>query len=110
MNVNRPYTFQVAPSSSPPTATTSLPTNTTTTSLATTPTQNATAATAPPLTAAHALQRAWPPPTSTNGIRQEYLVDGWLLGYLALTVGAADPNLTIWQLGQLAYANYRYAS
>lgn len=42
-------------------------------------------------------------------IRHEYLIDGWLHGYLDTTVDSADPTLTTWMLGQLADAHYRTA-
>ncbi|WP_201263266.1 hypothetical protein [Mycobacterium avium] len=59
--------------------------------------------------AAATLQRLAPADVDT-WIRQEYIVDGWLHGYLALTADPADPNLTTWQLGQLAYTHYLNAS
>ncbi|QIV79894.1 hypothetical protein [Mycolicibacterium frederiksbergense] len=59
--------------------------------------------------AAHTLLRLAPADVD-EWIRQEYIVDGWLHGYLALTADPADPSLTTWQLGQLAYAHYLNAS
>lgn len=59
--------------------------------------------------AAHALQRLAPADVD-EWIRQEYIVDGWLQGYLPLTADPADPSLTTWQLGQLAYTHYLNAS
>jgi hypothetical protein len=55
--------------------------------------------------AAHTLQRLAPADIDT-WIRQEYIVDGWLHGYLDLAVDPADPTLTTWRLGQLAHAHY----
>lgn len=55
--------------------------------------------------AAATLQRLAPADVET-WLRQEYIVDGWLHGYLALTADPTDPSLTTWQLGQLAYAHY----
>lgn len=40
-------------------------------------------------------------------IRREYLLDGWLHGYLPLDAPASDSTLTTWSLGQLAEAHYR---
>jgi hypothetical protein len=37
---------------------------------------------------------------------REYILDGWLQGYLPLNVQAGDPTLSIWRLGQLAEAHY----
>jgi uncharacterized membrane protein YjdF len=59
--------------------------------------------------ATHILQRLTPADVD-EWIRQEYIVDGWLHGYLALTVDSADPSLTTWQLGQLASAHHPDAS
>lgn len=59
--------------------------------------------------AAHTLVRLAPADVD-EWIRQEYIVDGWLHGYLPLTADPADPSLTTWQLGQLAYAHYLNAS
>ena len=55
--------------------------------------------------AAHTLLRLAPADVD-EWIRQEYIVDGWLHGYLPLTADPADPSLTTWQLGQLAHAHY----
>jgi hypothetical protein len=59
--------------------------------------------------AAHTLLRLAPADVD-EWIRQEYIVDGWLDGYLALSVDPADPALTTWRLGQLAHAHYLNAS
>lgn len=59
--------------------------------------------------AAHTLQRLAPTDVD-EWIRQEYIVDGWLHGYLNLNADPADPTLTLWRLGQLAYAHYLNAS
>lgn len=42
-------------------------------------------------------------------IRREYLIDGWLHGYLPQPAEAspADPGLTTWVLSQYADAHYR---
>ena len=58
--------------------------------------------------AAHTLLRLAPADVD-EWIRQEYIVDGWLHGYLPLNADPADPSLTTWQLGQLADAHYRNA-
>ena len=39
-------------------------------------------------------------------ILREYILDGWLHGYLPLDVAATDPALSTWKLGQLAEAHY----
>ncbi|AFM20049.1 hypothetical protein Mycch_5372 (plasmid) [Mycolicibacterium chubuense NBB4] len=39
-------------------------------------------------------------------VLREYILDGWLRGYLPLTVQAGDPTLNAWRLGQLAEAHY----
>lgn len=39
-------------------------------------------------------------------IRREYIVDGWLHGYLDPSVNPDDPTLTAWVLGQRAAAHY----
>ncbi len=39
-------------------------------------------------------------------IMREYILDGWLHGYLPLDVAATDPALSTWKLGQLAEAHY----
>lgn len=39
-------------------------------------------------------------------VLREYILDGWLHGYLPLDVEAADPALSTWKLGQLAEAHY----
>ncbi|GAA2429183.1 hypothetical protein [Mycolicibacterium llatzerense] len=54
--------------------------------------------------AANTLQRIAPEDFVT-WIRQEYLVDGWLHGYVDVAAGSAD-ELTTWVLGQLAEAHY----
>ncbi|MEX7474564.1 hypothetical protein AB4Z39_33275 [Mycobacterium adipatum] len=59
--------------------------------------------------AAQTLRRLAPADVNT-WIRQEYIVDGWLHGYLDITADPADPTLTTWKLGQLADAHYRNAS
>ncbi|MGP4058541.1 hypothetical protein ACTWP6_27580 [Mycobacterium sp. 4D054] len=40
-------------------------------------------------------------------VRREYILDGWLHGYLPLDASPGDPTLTIWKLGQFAEAHYR---
>lgn len=35
-------------------------------------------------------------------LRREYLIDGWLSGYLPLDADPADHSLTTWKLSQLA--------
>lgn len=40
-------------------------------------------------------------------VRREYIVDGWLHGYLPLDASPSDPSLTVWKLGQYAEAHYR---
>ena len=41
-------------------------------------------------------------------VRREYILDGWLHGYLPLDASPSDPSLTVWkQLGQFAEAFYR---
>ena len=39
-------------------------------------------------------------------VLREYILDGWLQGYLPLDVKAGDPTLNTWRLGQLAEAHY----
>lgn len=39
-------------------------------------------------------------------VLREYILDGWLHGYLPLDVAATDPALSTWKLGQLAEAHY----
>ena len=39
-------------------------------------------------------------------VRREYILDGWLHGYLPLDIAGTDPTLTTWKLGQLAEAHY----
>ncbi|KDE97063.1 hypothetical protein Y900_027635 [Mycolicibacterium aromaticivorans JS19b1 = JCM 16368] len=39
-------------------------------------------------------------------VLREYILDGWLKGYLPLDVQAGDPTLNTWRLGQLAEAHY----
>lgn len=39
-------------------------------------------------------------------IRREYIIDGWLHGYLPLDLSLADPAVTTWKLGQYAEAYY----
>jgi hypothetical protein len=39
-------------------------------------------------------------------VLREYILDGWLQGYLPLNVQAGDPTLNTWHLGQLAEAHY----
>lgn len=39
-------------------------------------------------------------------VQREYILDGWLQGYLPLDVQVGDPTLNIWRLGQLAEAHY----
>lgn len=39
-------------------------------------------------------------------VLREYILDGWLQGYLPLDVQAGDPTLNTWRLGQLAEAHY----
>ena len=39
-------------------------------------------------------------------IRSDYIIDGWLHGYLDPSADPADPTLTAWVLGQLAAAHY----
>lgn len=55
--------------------------------------------------AAATLQRIAPTDFGT-WIRSEYIVDGWLHGYLDATADPADPTLTTWVLAQLASAHY----
>lgn len=43
-------------------------------------------------------------------VLREYILDGWLQGYLPLNVQAGDPALNTWRLGQLAEAHYREQS
>ena len=43
---------------------------------------------------------------SDDFVLREYILDGWLQGYLPVDVQAGDPMLTTWQLGQLAEAHY----
>lgn len=40
-------------------------------------------------------------------VRREYILDGWLHGYLPLDASPGDPTLTTWKLGQFAEAHYR---
>jgi hypothetical protein len=40
-------------------------------------------------------------------VRREYILDGWLHGYLPLEASLSDPSLTVWKLGQFAEAFYR---
>lgn len=54
--------------------------------------------------AAATLQRLAPEDFAT-WIRHEYLVDGWLHGYVDVTAGSGD-ELTTWVLGQLAETHY----
>jgi hypothetical protein len=39
-------------------------------------------------------------------VLREYILDGWLQGYLPLSVQTGDPSLNTWRLGQLAEAHY----
>ncbi len=39
-------------------------------------------------------------------VLREYILDGWLQGYLPLGVQAGDSTLNTWRLGQLAEAHY----
>ncbi|SBS78109.1 conserved hypothetical protein [uncultured Mycobacterium sp.] len=39
-------------------------------------------------------------------VLREYILDGWLHGYLPLNVQASNPTLNTWRLGQLAEAHY----
>ncbi|MGV7570840.1 hypothetical protein PJL70_08550 [Mycobacterium kansasii] len=39
-------------------------------------------------------------------VLREYILDGWLHGYLPLDIAGTDPTLTTWKLGQLAEAHY----
>ncbi len=39
-------------------------------------------------------------------VLREYILDGWLQGYLPLNVQTGDPALNTWRLGQLAEAHY----
>ncbi|WP_233165215.1 hypothetical protein [Mycobacterium sp. AT1] len=43
-------------------------------------------------------------------VLREYILDGWLQGYLPLSVRAGDPNLNTWRLAQLTDAHYRARS
>lgn len=43
-------------------------------------------------------------------IRREYVLDGWIHGYLPLDASPADPTLTTWKLSQLAESHYRTQS
>lgn len=45
--------------------------------------------------------------TLEDFVRREYILDGWLQGYLPLDVSPADSSLTTWKLGQFAEAYYR---
>ncbi|NTY62610.1 hypothetical protein [Mycolicibacterium sphagni] len=56
--------------------------------------------------AAATLQRLAPEDFAT-WIRQEYLVDGWLHGYVDVTAAGSGTDLTTWVLGQLADEHYR---
>ncbi|SLJ76324.1 hypothetical protein [Mycobacteroides abscessus] len=56
--------------------------------------------------AANTLQRIAPEDFVT-WIRQEYLVDGWLHGYVDVTSASTGDELTTWVLGQLADAHYQ---
>ncbi|KDE96917.1 hypothetical protein Y900_030250 [Mycolicibacterium aromaticivorans JS19b1 = JCM 16368] len=58
--------------------------------------------------AAHTLLKLAPADID-EWIRQEYIVDGWLRGYLPLTTDPTDPNMSTWKLSQLADAHYRNA-
>mgnify|MGYP001596182522 FL=1 len=58
--------------------------------------------------AAATLQRLAPEDFAT-WIRQEYLVDGWLHGYVDVAAAGSGAELTTWVLGQLADAHYRTA-
>lgn len=40
-------------------------------------------------------------------IRREYIINGWLQGYLPLTASLADPALTIRKLAQYAHCHYK---
>lgn len=40
-------------------------------------------------------------------VRREYILDGWLHGYLPLDASPNDTSLTTWKLGQFAEAHYR---
>lgn len=40
-------------------------------------------------------------------IRREYIIDGWLHGYLPLAASPSDPTLTTWKLSQHAESFYR---
>ncbi|MGV2581471.1 UNVERIFIED_CONTAM: hypothetical protein K7Z70_04445 [Mycobacterium avium subsp. hominissuis] len=55
--------------------------------------------------AAVTLQRLDPADFDT-WIRREYIVDGWLHGYLDPSANPDDPTLTVWVLGQRAAAHY----
>ncbi|PBA68925.1 hypothetical protein CKJ76_25760 [Mycobacterium avium] len=55
--------------------------------------------------AAATLQRIDPDDFDT-WIRREYIVDGWLHGYLDPSANPDDPTLTAWVLGQRAAAHY----
>ncbi|MGD9622251.1 MAG: hypothetical protein AB7G47_19680 [Mycolicibacterium sp.] len=43
-------------------------------------------------------------------VRREYIIDGWLHGYLPLQASPADPALTTWKLAQHAEAFYRQSA
>jgi hypothetical protein len=43
-------------------------------------------------------------------VLREYILDGWLQGYLPINVQVGDPALNTWHLGQLAEAHYREQS
>ncbi|HEX7826532.1 MAG TPA: hypothetical protein VF477_16640 [Mycobacterium sp.] len=45
--------------------------------------------------------------TLEDFVRREYILDGWLNGYLPLDASPTDPALTTWKLGQLAEAHHR---
>ncbi|KKF02778.1 hypothetical protein [Mycolicibacterium obuense] len=40
-------------------------------------------------------------------VRREYILDGWLHGYLPLDASPNGTSLTTWKLGQFAEAHYR---
>ena len=45
--------------------------------------------------------------TVENFVRHEYIVDGWLHGYLPLAASPTDGTLTTWKLAQFAESHYR---
>lgn len=40
-------------------------------------------------------------------VRREYIIDGWLNGWLSPQASLDDPALSTWKLSQYAYAHYQ---